>query len=352
VRPADLLACQADLVHRFDVEDFCEIIVGSVSGPYLPADAFKQDEHGLIRTSKAQQDQWRERVPDWIKFESTNAFQTWARFGMMIEVTEHMVDLINWVANEFDELDHVDLDLAPAPYGMVHFAKPVKAVDVHGEELWTDWMVWGPIPGTLMGQRAMGVLSFNDMVTGPDPQAVVAMTEAQTMPHVWGSMRHLGRWAYSSFTSLLQDERMGPQEWPVDDLIKTIRRQGGTSLEKRIVPTRNLTRFVYALWTVMNQPIAVLEKQEPDRATKRRMTRMKIPPAVTVITLRRPDNPHRHDEDGHVEWNHHWLVRGHPRWQAYGPQRSERKLIWVNPHFKGNMDAPLHQSDKIYRVSR
>lgn len=352
MRPAELLACQADLVQRFDNEDFCEIITGSVSGPYLPADAFTPDEHGLIRHTKADRDKWRARVPDWVKFESATAFQVWARAGMMIEVTEHMVDLINWVANEFEELDYVDLDLAPGPYGMVHFAKSVKATDVHGEELWTDWMIWGPVPGNVAGRRCTGVLAFNDMVASPDPQAVTAMTEAQTDPLAWGSIRHLGRWAYSSFTSLYQDERMGPKEWPVDDLVDTIRRQGGSSLQMRIVPTRNLTRFVYALWTVMNQPIAVLEQHQVDRATKRRMTRMKIPPQVTVITLRRPENPHRPDEEGHVEWQHHWIVRGHPRWQAYGPHRQERKLIWINPHMKGNLDAPLHQSEKVYRVSR
>lgn len=198
----------------------------------------------------------------------------------------------------------------------------------------------------------VGSISFNDMFASPDPQAVVAMTEAQTDEGVQNSIKHLGRWAYSHFTSLSQDERMGPKEWAVDDLIKTIQRQGGTTMQQRIVPTRNLTRFIYALWTVMNQPIAVLEQREPDRATKRRMTRMKIPPQVTVITLRRPENPHRHDEEGHVEWQHHWVVRGHPRWQAYGPRRSERKLIWIGPHLRGNLDAPLHQSQKVYRVSR
>jgi hypothetical protein len=350
MRPAELLACQADLVHKFDVEEFCEIITGSVSGPYRPPDAFKMDEFGMVRHTKADRDKWRSHVPDWIKFEAATAFQTWARSGMMIEVTEHMVDLTNWVANEFEDLDHIDLDLAPAPYGMVHFAKSVKATDVHGEPLWTDWMIWGPVPQRNI--RTIGVLSFNDMIASPDPQAVVAMTEAQNDPVVYDSVRHLGRWAYSSFVSVSQGERMGPQEWPVDELTATVRKQGGTNLEQRIVPTRNLARFIYALWTVMNQPIAVLEKHEPDRSTRRRMTRMKIPPQVTVITLRRPENPHRPDEEGHVEWQHHWIVRGHPRWQAYGPRRSERKLIWIGPHMKGNLDAPLHQSEKVYRVSR
>ena len=343
MRPADLLAAQADLVHRCEDPMFTEILTGSMGGPYMPPAAYRPDENGIVVSTPAQRKKWQSYVPGWIRHDAPRAIKTWAQFGMAIEVTEHMVDLINWVANEFDGLDRVDLGLAPSPYGFVHFAKPLKLLDIRGEELWTDWLVWGPVPSDT---RCIGVLSFNDMWLGPDPQAVRFLTDDR--PQAKTMMSRIGRWAYSSFLSMSQDERMGPQEWPVDDLVEL----GYDKTLDKIVPTGNLTRLIYALWTVMNQPIAVLEKQEPDRATKRRMTRMKIPPAVTVITLRRPENPHRHDEEGHVEWQHHWLVRGHPRWQAYGPQRSERKLIWVNPHFKGNMDAPLHQSDKVYKVSR
>ena len=114
----------------------------------------------------------------------------------------------------------------------------------------------------------------------------------------------------------------------------------------------NIQRWLYALWVVMGQEIADVREEQADRATKRRMARMKLPPAITVITLRRPANPHRNEGDGQVEWQHHWYVRGHPRWQACGPGRQERKLIWINPHVRGNLDAPLHQSHKVYKVSR
>jgi len=30
-----------------------------------------------------------------------------------------------------------------------------------------------------------------------------------------------------------------------------------------------------------------------------------------------------------------FVVRGHRRWQACGPKHSERKLIWINPFWKG-----------------
>lgn len=36
-----------------------------------------------------------------------------------------------------------------------------------------------------------------------------------------------------------------------------------------------------------------------------------------------------------------WLVRGHQRWQACGPRHAQRKLIWIEPFWKGPVDAPM-----------
>jgi hypothetical protein len=36
-----------------------------------------------------------------------------------------------------------------------------------------------------------------------------------------------------------------------------------------------------------------------------------------------------------------WLVRGHWRNQAHGPARSMRTLKWIEPHWKGEPDAPV-----------
>jgi hypothetical protein len=36
-----------------------------------------------------------------------------------------------------------------------------------------------------------------------------------------------------------------------------------------------------------------------------------------------------------------WPVRGHKRWQAHGPKHAERKLIWIQPHWRGEPNAPL-----------
>ena len=42
-----------------------------------------------------------------------------------------------------------------------------------------------------------------------------------------------------------------------------------------------------------------------------------------------------------------WMVRGHQRWQAHGPRHRLRKPIWVVPHMKGRVDAPILRRDYV-----
>lgn len=45
-----------------------------------------------------------------------------------------------------------------------------------------------------------------------------------------------------------------------------------------------------------------------------------------------------------------WWVKGHWRRQAYGPQRSLRKLIYIHPHISGNINAPLDDRKTMTKV--
>lgn len=44
-----------------------------------------------------------------------------------------------------------------------------------------------------------------------------------------------------------------------------------------------------------------------------------------------------------------WMVRGHKRWQACGERWQNRKLIWVVPHWKGRVDAPILRRDHVMK---
>lgn len=327
MRPADLLSAQHDFVVRAEgMPRFREVMADSLRSPYT---ANKVDVPPVF-----QGDRFVDRLAIWGK-------------GMAIEVTEHMTDLVTWVAAEMQPTDAVDLDLAPSPYGFAHFEKPLKVRDVRGEDLLVSWLIWGPIQvdGGDGPERGIGCLQLTDK-QHPDSSATRYLRDMQRDFPEW--LEAMGRWIYTGFRVLTHDERVGP---PYNAPLATVQ-NFDPEWKGELTGSTNALRLIYALWTVMNQPITDVREEAVDRATKRRMERMKIPPKVTVITLRRPVNPHRPDEEGHIEWQHHWIVRGHPRWQPYGPGRQERKLIWINPHVKGNLDAPLHQSEKVYRVAR
>ena len=328
MRPSEVLHNQADLYHRLlGNPQFRSVIANSLRAPYT----------SMNRTVPA----------FFVEDRAVDRLATWAQVAMAIEVTEHMTDLITWVAAEMRDVDQIVVDSQPAPYGFVHFEKPLRVKDVRGEILLLTWMLWGPVPLRMDGidhAKAVGVMGFSD-TRHPDTQMTSYLREMAEMKNGW--LEAMGQWVYTSFTALPDGMRVGPTynephpDWPNQD----------PEWQGDLSGSTNVNRIMQALWTVMNEPIADVREERPERATKRRMERMKIPPQVTVITLRRPAS-HPHEGESGVEWQHHWIVRGHPRWQPYGPGRSERRLIWVNSHVKGNLDAPLKQSTKVYVVKR
>ena len=53
------------------------------------------------------------------------------------------------------------------------------------------------------------------------------------------------------------------------------------------------------------------------------------------------------------EWDKHWFVQGHVRWQPY-PSEGEDicRPIWIDTHVRGNINAPLHNKDRVNVVSK
>ena len=70
---------------------------------------------------------------------------------------------------------------------------------------------------------------------------------------------------------------------------------------------------------------------------------------VKMIVLRRPPtarDPEKTAEGGR-EYHHRWIVRGHYRNQAYGPNHSLRRRQWIPPYVAGPADAPLIEKTAV-----
>lgn len=75
---------------------------------------------------------------------------------------------------------------------------------------------------------------------------------------------------------------------------------------------------------------------------------------VTLVDLRRAAVDHTIDTTGDGsgtgngrEYRHRWVVRGHWRQQPHGPQRSQRRPVWIESHLKGPAGGPLLATDQV-----
>lgn len=108
------------------------------------------------------------------------------------------------------------------------------------------------------------------------------------------------------------------------------------------------------------KPVLTREPGQVERHARKRYAKehqLAEPPTVQVVALRKSERVPAEDapverRDGAREYHCRWVVAGHPRLQACGPQRKDRKLIWIDGYVKGPDDKPLRTRDKVYAVIR
>lgn len=264
-------------------------------------------------------------------------------------VTEDMSSMVEFAASQLDDSDAIDRSLAPTQCGIVRFDKPLPVKDIRGKMMLIHWMTWGPYRDQ-HGRHVTAVWAFNDPTSHPDDTHLEMRRVAQEdggrgdWYHRW-----VGQFATVGVSFLFDGKAVGPLEMMASPKqMAEVLMEGFDPL-----PGTNDVRYIHALWLLLNQTVTRVEDEDVDRAARRRAGKMKLPSRVTVIRLRREvSSLGREPGESHVEWQHRWIVRGHWRWQAYGPGRTERRRIWINPFVKGPEGAPLKQSEKVYQLER
>lgn len=112
-----------------------------------------------------------------------------------------------------------------------------------------------------------------------------------------------------------------------------------------------LVRFVAACWVLMQMPTLAETRPaqpSPSALARARKQRRQIRP-VRIIDLRRLAH---HPVEVNLEvssrrYTHRWVVRGHWRQQAHGPDRALRKPIFVSPYTKGPDGAPWMPTEHV-----
>ena len=117
------------------------------------------------------------------------------------------------------------------------------------------------------------------------------------------------------------------------------------------VPVPTL-RALAAAWLLMEQPNLVERTIErPDKSVRRAYGRSgRENPEVTVIDLRHqyvPADQDESDDSPSRRYNVRWVVSGHWRNQAHGPDQSLRRRQWIPSYTKGPDGAPLLITEKV-----
>lgn len=351
--PAEVLAAQEDLLERLTNNDSFMAFTALTSEKTVGHIFLPDYLHPLPELTREKH--WRDIAPQgtqWVR-----ALKNYIEGAYAYRVTAEMCLVLAHAASALDEDDRIDPQLAPTGCGIVHFAKPIKVQDVRGKTMLVHWAVWGPT--TYAGRNALALAFYNDTWIEPD--------------EVWGDfqtgfpglnkeaqdsiMDDLGRWSSVHQTIMPAGMKLGPSQVAAPDVqVARIMAEeeipGVLETPEEVKSATNLHRYMHALFLLLNQTVVDIQEEEPNRATRRRMLRKGLPQKVTVIALRRHANANRQEGESLVEWSHRWIVRGHWRWQACGPNRSERRRIWIAPFVKGPEDKELIVTDKVYSLER
>jgi hypothetical protein len=127
-------------------------------------------------------------------------------------------------------------------------------------------------------------------------------------------------------------------------------------LDVFMAATEGIARFVLSAMAWLGQKVLAQADGHVERHRRKEFAR-KVRPldAVKVVSLRRVEHAPRNVESSehHREYACRFQVDGHWRNQACGPKHGDRRLTWVTPHMKGDVDKPLRvPQHKVYKVNR
>lgn len=203
-------------------------------------------------------------------------------------------------------------EFIPAGQGFVCFARPIVGADSRtGAEVTIDYLQWQPL--LLRGRPGISIVPWGD-----------PFERSSRVPP-----SPLGRsdWLLGTATDMRFDD--------VSDVV-----------HRSVVEDR---RFLAALWQLTAQTITRSTETRIDKAARRRLERTGHEPSpVRLVNLARKASTRRSAaEPAGREYSCQWPVVGHWRQQPYGPGRSLRKAIYIQPQIRGPEDKPLRVRDTV-----
>lgn len=241
-------------------------------------------------------------------------------------------------------------DLMPSERGVVFFADSIAGTDAQeeGKTIYLTAMVWGPCQYDVTeGNR-------KEMEPGVDPetqQIVDTAAYVQSFPdHFKGSGISISTWRkWDRWVPL------GRTDWPYDYETEA------PFVPPGCTPTQLASiiedRRILAAFALLSQQTNITYTREvaADRHAVKRLARKKLytPPKVRLVDIHKHKHVTTDEHESHrVDHQFRWIVSGHWRQQACGPKWTQRKPVYIQPHFKGPEDKPLADPAQVVRVWR
>ena len=245
--------------------------------------------------------------------------------GSLWWVGDEMTDLIDFAAPDFPahvlQLD----DVTKEPFGVVMFSHPMAGIAVDA----------GVEKTCYVSAMSWSLAGYLDKETG------------DIMPAL-----HIVSWSRTS------DEhefcRMGMKWFPLGQATWHVGKAQGEGFEdpkkhsyESVV--EDCSRLMTMRMLATQPGIAETTERKLTRPERKRSERSgaTISP-IKIVNVRGLRSASGHGEaEGNVEWSHRWMVGGHWRNQPFGPERAQRRPVWVAPYVKGPADKPLVVKETI-----
>lgn len=198
-----------------------------------------------------------------------------------------------------------------------------------------------------IGNHTALVLYARNVSTGNEGDSLVAVSVVINDLHLDGHPRILGSIIHedNSISTFMYkfselDEGLATVEWSTGIQERT----GDLSTEEKLISN--------TMGLLAQQSVFTVEewKHYPKSAVAAAARARRRLPPVNVLGIARHVQKDLDDHQAatHIERDFCWPVRGHFKMQPHGPERSLRKLKYIRPHVKGNLDGPLIARPQVH----
>ncbi len=236
----------------------------------------------------------------------------------------------------------VDQTHQPAEHGFLIFGEPIGTYlgdQFHTRRIPITATSWGPAPYLgVDGKPSTWVTFYSHRDEDYLRHILPLVLHKPRSNDLAAAVRATPEWMWDNEIALSHDRTIGH-----------LNRAHDRTTDQSVIPW---LKVLYSAWLLMTQPgITEVTAHTPTRQQRRQDRRHGMRSSdvqlVDVHTHHHAPTGATDTDTGDREYTCRWLVRGHWRNQPCGPNRTQRRPVWINPHVKGPDNKPMKTGDVV-----